>query len=243
MKQKFYSVTAAIAWLTFTFFILTCFFSCKETETLYGTTYSASYDFANTKEAGPSLIKYDPKTGINVVSYAKIWFPILSASHDDADYEYDEYSSFYSAMSGGRKDNNTGIGTGIEFIQKGNKFKEGGFKTRLNYLEIPVNFLYRSPMKSGYMYGGLGPYFAYGIGGKTGEVSSFGIDNGGYKRFDAGLDIMAGYQFDMGACISAGYDYGLLNTAYSGQDFSSHNRCFSINVGFQLAKLFDHNKK
>src|SRR5579863_1213234 len=77
-----------------------------------------------------------------------------------------------------------------EFVQKGSK-TPGIAITRLNYLELHPDVLYahRFP-NEGLVFGGLGPYLAYGIGGKTGsgvnEEASFGGANG-YKRFDWGL--------------------------------------------------------
>jgi hypothetical protein len=90
------------------------------------------------------------------------------------------------------------------------------------------------------IYGGLGPYFAYGLGGKikSGSFStpSFGENNGGYKRFDAGLTFMAEYKFTAFS-LSFNYDLGLTNIAYASTDISSKGRSFGISVGYSLGKL------
>ena len=49
-----------------------------------------------------------------------------------------------------------------------------------------------------------GPYFAYGI---SGSECAYG-DDGMFKRFDAGLSVMAGVEIN-NLQITAGYDFGL----------------------------------
>ena len=106
---------------------------------------------------------------------------------------------------------------GLDFVQKG--FQAGGQKSRTNYLEVPLTPIYQYPLGPGALQGGLGPYFAYGIGGKTGTENSFGDPNtaGGLKRFDFGLSLRAGYTLNMGLRAYFGYDYGLIGIAYPGQ--------------------------
>lgn len=136
---------------------------------------------------------------------------------------------------------------GLEFIGKGAKYDLGGAegKIHLNYLEVPVYATYNYPLGPGRLYGGLGPYLAYGIGGKVEEggfsAASFGENNGGYKRFDAGLGIEAGYQYKLFS-FTLTYDLGLANVAYASQDFSAHNRSFAVNVGYSFGNPFDKKK-
>jgi hypothetical protein len=130
-----------------------------------------------------------------------------------------------------------GLKYGLEFITKGAKDPAGG-SFSLNYLEVPLDALYHYPIGPGGLYGGLGPYFAYGVGGKSGTQNSFGENAGGYKRFDAGANFILGYKMDMGLSLDFSYDLGLVNASYPSQDISSHNRCFSINVGYQIGKFF-----
>ncbi|HLX92361.1 MAG TPA: outer membrane beta-barrel protein, partial [Puia sp.] len=85
---------------------------------------------------------------------------------------------------------------GLEFIQKGYSYNSGGSKETLTlgYLEIPIDILYQYPLANcNSIYGGLGPYFAYGLGGKdkysyAGQtVSGNSFSDSTAKRFDAGL--------------------------------------------------------
>ncbi|NSL89561.1 porin family protein [Chitinophaga solisilvae] len=71
---------------------------------------------------------------------------------------------------------NFSLQPGLIYSQKGFKFEEPfdgpGSQTvtmtsKMSYIEVPVNFLYRANLGSGKIFGGVGPYFAYGIGGKV----------------------------------------------------------------------------
>jgi hypothetical protein len=133
---------------------------------------------------------------------------------------------------------------GLEFVGKGGK--DDAIKTHLNYLEVPVYALYQSgEIGIGKIIGGVGPYVAYGIGGKVkapyGNVKSFSED-GGFKRFDGGLTFTAGYVMTNGFSVSLGYDLGLANISRE-DDFKAKNRAFSLNVGYSLQKLVDQIRK
>lgn len=112
-------------------------------------------------------------------------------------------------------------------------------KTRMVYLEIPVNILYKHPLGPGKLIAGAGPYIAYGLGGKSrtaittrnGETSisemtikfknethpndeEFGKYEY-YKPLDGGLNFIAGYELNNGLCFNVNYSLGLMNTAPS----------------------------
>lgn len=124
--------------------------------------------------------------------------------------------------------------------------------SHLNYLELPLNVLYKVPMGNGKFFGGFGPYLAYGIGGKvkaknenTGVAAEVDVkfknessvtSNEVYvKPFDAGANITAGYELDMGLLFSANFSLGLLNTSpYQYQ--KERNYYFGISVGYLLKK-------
>jgi hypothetical protein len=130
------------------------------------------------------------------------------------------------------------IGGEIEFVQKGSK--EDGFTTRENYLEgVADAFYYYTFTNGNGLYGGLGPYIAYGVGGQTSDGSiktpSFGPD--AYKRFDAGLNLKAGYQMTNGLMFELGYDLGLFDKSQDPSDYTSHNRNFSISIGYSIDKI------
>ncbi|MBS1948147.1 MAG: PorT family protein [Bacteroidetes bacterium] len=136
---------------------------------------------------------------------------------------------------------------GIEFIQKGGKYSSGSDLEdyRMNYIEIPFDAFYQYSIKNaGIVFAGLGPYFAYGVGGKIkygdGEPSdnAFGGQYGA-KRFDFGLQFIGGFRLSCMASVILAYDLGLTNISGSNYSdrFKDKNGAFSINLAFCLGGL------
>ncbi len=219
--------------------------SCRTTDfsqMLPDATLKASLDFAKVHESGASNVKYDPVTKANVIVYSETTlFGEHFSYNDNNENSYSEQGTYLNLD----KPTNAGygaLGFGLEYVGKGAKFPGGNGSVSLNYLELPIHFLYHYPVGPGNVYGGLGPYFAYGVGGKEGDISSFGDSNGGFKRFDAGLGFMLGYKLSMGVSLDIGYELGLANIEYADEDVKGHNRVFSINLGYQIGKLFAKKK-
>jgi hypothetical protein len=216
------------------------FSSCTVERKMPNMTLKGSIDLAKTEENGPSEISYNTKTGANVMVYDDYYFN--EAEHDRQWNHSNSRETDDTVAMSRTPMPSFGIGGGLEFISKGNKFQEVDTKTSLNYLEVPIHLLYSYPLGDGNAYAGFGPYFAYAIGGQVKgggfSQSSFGDDNGGYKRFDLGLQLMLGYKLNMGVSLDVSYDYGLTNIYTSAVDVTSKNRCFSINFGYQIGRLF-----
>jgi hypothetical protein len=129
--------------------------------------------------------------------------------------------------------------------------------TKLSYIEIPLNLLYRPQLGKGYILLGFGPYIAFGIGGK--ENSEYGsisyerdvkfkstvtnfidlIDNSYYRLFDAGANIFFGYELSMGILLQLNAQLGLLkiNPEYSwitDSKASYKNTGFGISIGYRF---------
>lgn len=128
--------------------------------------------------------------------------------------------------------------TGLMLVGKGRKIGDGTFAetTSLWYLQVPVHLLYLHPLPGGkLLYGGLGPYFAYGLTGKikddTFSVDAFGENNGGLRRFDAGLGLTAGCWVTDQLTVNLTYDLGLANIGPNAFD-KIRNRVLGLNVGF-----------
>ena len=196
-----------------------------------------SADFANTKEGGPSANVDNSTVGLNLALGVLLSMP----KHSDALGDQVNFIENYTPPA---KNGQFALSSKLEFIQKGNKFE--GTKTTLNYLELmeDVVYDYKLPDNAS-VFGGLGPYLAYGIGGKTGgngfSESSFGGQDG-YKRFDGGLNLMAGYRLPSGFYFRLGYDFGIANLSPA-PDFTSRNRAFNVNIGYSIDKLLGHNRK
>jgi hypothetical protein len=214
------------------------FTSCttvKYTNILRNTTLQGSIDFGKIHEAGNSELSYDTKTGDNFVTTSEI--VIVGLNYDD---KVDEaLRDDDPRPAEGDAGAHLALRFGLGYVGRGAKLPGGGgFAINLNYLEVPVDVMYHYPAGPGELRGGLGPYFAYGIGGTSGTVSSFGENNGGFKRFDAGLSFLLGYKLSNGVSLDLGYDLGLANVEYASQDVTGHTRTFSINAGYQVGRLF-----
>lgn len=108
----------------------------------------------------------------------------------------------------------------------------------LNYLQLPIYLGYRFDLGGGLnLIAGVGPYLGYGL---SGTDKAFDGDDGVFKRFDAGLTVMAGIQFNK-LQIALGYDHGLVDmvdvqgwdTAKDLLDLSSiNNRNIKVSVGY-----------
>lgn len=131
--------------------------------------------------------------------------------------------------------------TGIQYI--GRRSKEGLVKSALHYLEVPLYAMVERDLGKGQIFGGLGPYIGFGIGGKTKikfagtttKSDSFGED--GFRRFDAGLNWTIGYRLENELALRLGYDIGLLNIAREEDLYKEWNRTISINVSYPIEKI------
>ena len=158
----------------------------------------------------------------------------------------------------------------LNFIQKGSKsgvFSTIEVKRTLNYIELPLNVVYKLPVGAGNFFFGLGPALAFGISGKdkisdpsdptdpdfnrTADVKFDGkkldnINNGNgdanshLKRFDAGLNILAGYKLPMGVFFRIAYTHGFMDidpdkdNADPSDRRSYKNRGLSFGIGYMF---------
>ncbi|MGE5106443.1 MAG: porin family protein [Sphingobacteriales bacterium] len=144
----------------------------------------------------------------------------------------------------------------LNFTQKGSKLSETDgadkieSKQTLNYIELPLNFLFQTEAGSGKFFAGIGPALGYGISGKakdketingttteTTEDIKFGTDkqNDHYKPFEFSGNILAGYELSNGAFIAVNYNLGLNNIDVEGSsDYTYKNRYFGIRIGYKF---------
>ncbi|HEY8897324.1 MAG TPA: porin family protein [Niastella sp.] len=144
---------------------------------------------------------------------------------------------------------------GVLFTTKGAKSKDDkDAKVNLSYIEVPINFLYKPELGMGKLLLGIGPYIAFGIGGKvsnadgkemdvefTKEVSAANYSattSQGlfpyFKRFDAGGNLLAGYEFSNNFSFQLNAQLGMTNINSEIKDVSSDNTKFK-NTGFGLS--------
>jgi hypothetical protein len=130
--------------------------------------------------------------------------------------------------------------------------------TRIGYIELPLNLLFRPAFGGGHILLGFGPYMALGITGKqvyeSGNYSYeqkvkfknkitwdeyWDADHVYYRPFDAGANIFAGYELEMGLYMQLNAQLGLLKlnpTIEEADDDEAayKNTGFGISVGYNF---------
>lgn len=133
------------------------------------------------------------------------------------------------------------------FITKGAKASNDYAEASDNpmYLKLPVMGAARFNVSEGMnVVLNAGPYFAYGIGGKSKYKDKEGDepeekedlfgDKGSYKRFDFGLGIGAALEIEQ-FIISLDGSFGLTNIAKnSGDGYSPKNMTFGLSLGYKF---------
>ncbi len=148
---------------------------------------------------------------------------------------------------------------GLLFSLKGSQANDESIidgKVMVDYIELPVNFIFKPVLGNGRLLLGLGPYVAYGVTGKAkGTIAGIDIEkdikfenNLGsspvlgevyLKPFDAGANLLAGYEFGSGISFQLNAQLGLLkiNPGYEGDsndETSVKNTGFGISVGYRF---------
>ena len=138
----------------------------------------------------------------------------------------------------------------LQFLQKGGQETEGDPGTtvktsvHIEYLELPLNFIYHGKSASGHFFVGLGPSIAYAFGGRAkyeyngqtedGKIQ-FGSGADELKHFEFGANALAGFEFKNGLLISANYNHGFSNLDNDGES-TWRNNYFGLKLGFLFGK-------
>lgn len=142
---------------------------------------------------------------------------------------------------------------GVDFRQKGTE-DVSGIKTTLNYIDIPVNYVYRPMLGTGNLVLGFGPYIGFGVGGKvkspngtTNDVvyrDEFdrAVPTGAVqlRRTDAGANFMVGYEFANRLGLNLNAQLGLkdINPDMSNEGANNQTRYrntgFGVTLGYRL---------
>jgi len=177
--------------------------------------------------------KYDSKVGLTVGVVAEI--PIASSLFFRPELNY--------IQKGGKlKQTETFFGTTITY--------DGTVTT--NYLEIPLNVLYKFGTGGGNVFVGAGPSIGYGLSGKSKFKTTSGSttteDNANikfdgkanatdpdvhYKALDFGANFLAGYQFSNNIVLKASYTIGLSNINPEDKS-TTKNKGFGFTIGYMF---------
>lgn len=143
---------------------------------------------------------------------------------------------------------------GLLFSTKGaiNKDATPDLKYHLNYIEVPLNLVYRGQLGNNFILVGFGPYLGYALGGnvmvgsdKRKIVFQNTVQTGDplttpfMRRFDAGANIFAGYELSSGLYFTLNTQLGLLkinpeDKRFSGDKTSLKNTGYGLSVGFRF---------
>lgn len=109
-------------------------------------------------------------------------------------------------------------------------------ETKINYIEMPLNLVYKGALGNGFVMVGFGPYIAYGISGKqiTTAGDSFTIERGvDYKAFDAGGNIFAGFETASGIFLQLETQFGMVNISPD-DNTTIKNTGFGLSLGYRF---------
>ena len=132
---------------------------------------------------------------------------------------------------------------GLLFATKGSKYEILGedIQIGLNYLEVPLNLVYKPVLGDGNLIVAFGPYVGYGLGGKAkldgGDVDiEMGSEEDGsrynYKAFDMGANLSFGYMFGAGLSLQFNTQLGLVNISHG--DDAVKNTGFGLSLGYRF---------
>ncbi|WP_425373716.1 outer membrane beta-barrel protein [Mucilaginibacter celer] len=126
---------------------------------------------------------------------------------------------------------------------------------RLNYIQVPVNFIYHFKVQGGKLFIGAGPYISKPLSGRfttppdhpspaSSQFSAtdpdidakFGSEPGkNFKAFDSGINALAGFEFSNGIIINAVYNAGLSNIQTDKYLYdSTKTRSLGISLGYKF---------
>lgn len=198
-------------------------------------------------------ISYGIKAGVNLTEFpSTVYFPSPSGTLEKVPLNEKYKVGFHAGALVDIAFETFTIQPGILFTTKGNKVSfsttndsESGSNqesasTTLNYIEVPVNFLYRIKTNAGMVFMGGGPYLGIGLSGSAIEYSnvngtqtqyptSVQFGNGGFRNPDIGVNGLIGYCLNNGISVSGGYGYGITNLRQAG---SARNEGFSLSLGY-----------
>jgi hypothetical protein len=128
--------------------------------------------------------------------------------------------------------------------------------TKLSYIELPLNLVYKGKLGNGYIMIGFGPYVAYGIGGNvTTEGGDVSIDTKVkfqnvvqltdpllttyFKGLDAGGNVFAGYETAGGLFFQLNTQFGMVNISpenewITNDESAIRNTGFGLSLGYRF---------
>jgi hypothetical protein len=107
---------------------------------------------------------------------------------------------------------------------------------KFNYIEMPVNVLYKWSLPFGKVFAGTGAVFSYGVSGKqeqAGQKKKLYSDIKTWKHEDLSLSFTAGLELNNGLFASINSQKGLLNV-YRTDGISVKNKSVLVSIGYTI---------
>jgi hypothetical protein len=147
---------------------------------------------------------------------------------------------------------------GLLFSTKGAEISDTDVteRIRLSYLELPLNFVYKSQLGSGFIMIGFGPYVGYGISGNANYKSTLGsvdsdvvftnvvelndpITSTYFKALDIGGNLFFGYEMASGIFLQLNTQFGMINinpedNRFPGGKATLKNTGFGLSLGYRF---------
>lgn len=213
------------------FVIITVFAACTLTASAQRARSSSSSFFSTERADAP--ITFGIRTGLN--------FSNMANKDGNNTYSGDTRTSFNAGVS---VDipllQSIYLQSGLYFTSKGTKDKGDDWKETVSaeYLEIPLLASYRYDFgDAAQLQINIGPYFAYGIGGKWKEEEgnkeySDDFFDDDTNKFDIGLQLGTGVTLSKHYYLGVAYEWGFTNLWKDSEDGSLKNKNFMINIGY-----------
>ncbi len=216
--------------------------------------------FAVTTVASQAQVKFGVQAGINAASFNE---KFTSGNTTTTTKYKSKIGLTIGAFADIAISNSLIFRPGLNFIQKGGKYNESqtffGITSAVdatrtsNYLELPLNIIYKIAVGSGNVFVGAGPSIGYGLSGKDkvkttttgsntqeqsasikfdGKDNNTANDNKSHlKALDFGGNFIAGYQFGNNIFAKLSYTIGLSNISPDNNS-NTKNKGFGFTVGY-----------
>lgn len=215
------------------FLVCACALSALTMSAQRATSSSSSFFSTEKAEGG---VQFGIRAGVN--------FANISYKESDVSYDFDSRTSFHvGVIADIPLMQSLYVQTGLYLQNKGFKSSGEDWKETYKpmYLEIPVLASYRYDFSDALqLQFNVGPYFAYGIGGKVkieddGEKYDWDFfdDEDGFKRFDCGLQVGGGLTFAKHYYLGVTYEFGFCNIE-DDDDFNTKNNNLMISLGYNF---------
>lgn len=176
-------------------------------------------------ESNNGKVKYGVKAGL-AIAKSKVEYNPSITPYNKIVFKAGAMAGGYAQIKAGK---NACFQPELLIVGKGmkEKYEAYSYRNDVTYIELPLNILYKPVTSKGSFFIGGGPSPAYYIGENFFYSGQYFI-----KKFDLGINLLAGYEMPIGFSINLHYTHGLTNISRSAEVLLTKNRCFGLSVGY-----------